>query len=70
MNMAFDVTNTSTAVASVERIDQSMESAALTIYVHDGDFDGAMLAGVQVSGQDAAGNDFEGMTDSSGAVSN
>jgi hypothetical protein len=68
VNMAFDVTNISAAVASLERIGQPMESAALTIYVHDGDFDGAMLAGVQVSGQDAAGNDFEGMTDSSGAV--
>ena len=68
VNMAFDVTNTSAAVASVERIGQPTESVALTIHVHDGDFDGAMLAGVQVSGQDAAGNDFEGMTDSSGAV--
>jgi hypothetical protein len=68
VNMAFDVTNISAAVASVERIGQPTESAALTIYVHDGNFDGAMLPGVQVSGQDAAGNDFEGMTDSSGAL--
>jgi hypothetical protein len=68
VNMAFDVTNISAAVASVERIGQPTESAALTIYVHDGDFDGSMLAGVQVSGQDAAGNNFEGMTDSSGSV--
>ncbi|NTV27734.1 MAG: hypothetical protein HGA93_03520 [Methanothrix sp.] len=67
VNMAFDVTNISAAVASLERIGQSPEPVALTIYVHDGDFDGAMLPGVQVSGQDAAGNNFEGMTDSSGA---
>jgi len=68
VNMAFDVTNISAAVASLEKIGQSPEPVALTIYVHDGDFDGAMLPGVQVSGQDAAGNNFEGMTDSSGAV--
>ena len=68
VNMAFDVTNISAAVASLEKIGQSPESVALTIYVHDGDFDGAMLPGVQVFGQDAAGNNFEGMTDSSGAL--
>ncbi len=51
-NIAFDVTSTSTAIASMERIIQTMESATLTILVHDGDLNGAMLAGVQVSGQD------------------
>ena len=68
MSLAYNVTKTSTAIASVDRIDQSPEPVALTIYVHDGDINGAMLAGVQVTGQDAAGNGFEGMTDSGGTV--
>ena len=69
MSLSYDVTNTSTAIASIERTGLSMEPVSLTIYVHEGDINGAMLAGVQVSGQDAAGNDFEGTTDTSGAAS-
>jgi hypothetical protein len=68
MSLAYDVTNTSTAIAAIERIDQSPEPVALTIHVHDGDLNGTPLADVQVSGQDFGGNDFEGMTDSNGAV--
>jgi len=68
MSLAYEVTNTSTAIAAVERIDQSPETVALTIHVHDGDLNGTPLADVQVSGQDFGGNGFEGMTDSNGAV--
>ena len=68
ISLAYDVTNTSTAIAAIERIDQSPEPVALTIHVHDGDLNGTPLADVQVSGQDFGGNDFEGMTNSNGAV--
>ena len=68
VSLAYDVTNTSTAIAAVERISQSPELVALTIHVHDGDLNGTPLADVQVSGQDFGGNGFEGMTDPNGAV--
>ena len=68
VSLAYNVTKTSTAIASVDRIDRSAALVALTIYVHEGDLSGAGLAGVQVTGQDAAGNGFEEMTDSGGIV--
>jgi predicted secreted protein len=68
VSLAYEVTNTSTAIAAVERINQSPETVALTIHVHDGDLNGTPLADVQVSGQDFGGNGFESMTDSNGAV--
>lgn len=40
--------------------------AALTVNVHDGDLNGTLLSGVQITGTDAAGNAFEGTTDSDG----
>ena len=52
----------------VDRIDPSPEPVALTIYVHDGDLDGTLLADVLVVGQDAAGDAFGAMTDSNGTV--
>ena len=68
MSLAYEVANTSTAIAAIERINQSSEPVALTIHVHDGDLNGTPLADVRVSGQDFGGNGFEGMTDSNGAV--
>lgn len=46
----------------------SQEQVALTVYIHEGDLNGTLLSGVQVAGQDAAGNSFEAMTDSKGAA--
>jgi hypothetical protein len=46
----------------------SQEQVAFTIYVHESDLNGTMLSGVQVVGEDAAGNEFAGITDSNGAV--
>lgn len=39
-----------------------------TVYVHDGNLNGTALSSVQVTGRDAAGSSFEGITDSDGAV--
>lgn len=68
VSLAYNITKTSTAIASVDRIDRSPELVALTIYVHEGDINGVQLAGVQATGQDAAGDGFEGITDSGGAM--
>jgi hypothetical protein len=46
----------------------SQELVAWTVYVHEGDLNGTMLSNVQVTGQDAAGNSFQGITDSNGVV--
>jgi tetratricopeptide (TPR) repeat protein len=46
----------------------SQEQVSQTVYVYEGDLNGTPLSGVQVAGQDAAGNDFNGMTDSNGVA--
>ena len=46
----------------------SSEQVSQTVYAHEGDLNGTLLSGVQVAGQDAAGNRFEGMTNSNGVV--
>ena len=46
----------------------SQEQITLTTYVHENDLSGALLSGVQIKGQDASGNEFVGVTDSSGAA--
>jgi len=46
----------------------SQEQVAWTIYVHEGDPDGALLPDVLVTGQDAQGDSFEEMTAATGAV--
>jgi hypothetical protein len=46
----------------------SQEQVAWTVYVHEGDLNGTMLSNVQVTGQDAAGSGFQGITDSNGVV--
>ena len=44
------------------------EQVSQTVYVFDGSFNGTMLSDVQVVGQDAAGNAFQGVTNSNGVV--
>ena len=46
----------------------SQELVALTVYVHDGGLDGALLSGVEITGNDADGNEFAAVTDSSGSA--
>jgi len=46
----------------------SVDNVAMTVYVHEGDLNGTMLSGVQMVGKDAAGNIFQGLTDSNGLV--
>ena len=46
----------------------SQEQVTWTVYVHEGDLNGTMLSNVQLIGQDAAGNGFQGIADSNGVV--
>jgi tetratricopeptide (TPR) repeat protein len=46
----------------------SLEQVSQTVYVYDGDFNGTLLSGVQVAGQDATGKSFSGITDSNGVA--
>jgi hypothetical protein len=46
----------------------SQEQVSQTVYVYDGDFNGTLLSGVQVAGQDATGKSFSGITDSNGVA--
>ena len=46
----------------------SQEQVDLTVYVHEGDLDGALLSGVKITGQDASGNGFVQATDASGTA--
>jgi len=54
--------------APMQPADQNKELVALTVYVHEGSVNGELLSGVQITGNDAAGNAFEAVTDSSGSA--
>jgi len=68
LSLEYDVTQTDEAAAYLQKADLSQGKVALMIYVHEGDLNGTMLSGVQITGQDAEGNSFEGITDSNGAA--
>jgi len=46
----------------------AQEQIALSIYVHEGNLNGTMLSGVQVSGQDAKGSSIDATTDENGVA--
>ncbi|NMC11099.1 MAG: hypothetical protein GYA39_09060 [Methanothrix sp.] len=69
----WDATKTEDTAAYLEKtssqeVSSSQDQVTLTIYVHEGSLDGDLLSGVQISGEDAAGNSFQGTTDSSGTA--
>lgn len=70
LNLNYDVTETGEGAVYLQRASQLQKQGqvAQTVYVHDGDFNGTMLSGVEVTGQDGAGNSFQGITDSNGVV--
>ncbi len=73
LDLSYDVTETEEAAAyllkeTLTQEDSSQDEVALTVYVHEGDLNGTLLSGVQITGEDAAGNEFAGFTDSNGAV--
>jgi phosphatidate phosphatase APP1 len=68
LSLNYDVTETGEGAVYLQRTSQSQEQVAQTVYVHEGDLNGTMLSDVQVAGQDASGNGFQGITDSNGVV--
>lgn len=56
------------AISSIALTAFAQEQVDFTVYVHEGSLNGTALSDVQVTGQDASGNAFEGMTDSNGAA--
>jgi hypothetical protein len=46
----------------------AQEKISLSMYVHEGNLNGTMLAGAQVSGQDADGNSMTATTDANGVA--
>jgi hypothetical protein len=68
LNLNYDVTQTDEGAVYLQRTTQPQDQVALTIYVYDEGTEGTLLSDVQIIGKDAAGNSFEGITDSNGAV--
>jgi uncharacterized GH25 family protein len=71
LNLNYNVTETEEAATYLQRPAQPaelQEQATLTIDVHESSLNGTALSGVDVTGKDATGNNFEGTTDSNGAV--
>jgi hypothetical protein len=68
LNLNFAVTETGVGSVYLQKAAPTVDNVALTIDVHEGDLNGTMLSGVQVTGQDAAGSSFQGITDSDGLV--
>jgi hypothetical protein len=68
LKLNYAVDKNDSAAVYLQKINQSKEQVALTVYVHEGSLNGSMLSGVSVSGKDAAGNSFEGTTGSDGSA--
>ncbi len=68
LSLSYDVAETGEGAVYLQRAAASQEQVTQAVYVHEGDLNGTLLAGVQVAGQDASGNGFGGTTDSNGVV--
>lgn len=60
--------NTMAPGASNTGIQQPTSHVTLTLYVHDGDTNGPVISGAQVTGQDGSENSFQQTTDNNGYV--
>lgn len=54
--------------SSMVSIASAQEQVALLVHVYEGDFNGTPLSDVSLIGQDAAGNNFQAVTDSNGSA--
>ena len=80
LNLNYNVTETEEVAAFLQKAAQSTPQSItqtspqsqglvdFTVYVHQGDLNGTALSGVQVTGQDAVGNNFSAITDSGGSA--
>jgi hypothetical protein len=53
-------------LGSMTMLASAASEVTLSVYVHDGDLNGPMLSGVQITGTDVSGNAFEETTNSKG----
>ena len=60
LNLSHNITEAVKGAVYLKKASQSQEQVSQTVYVYEGDLNGTLLSGVQVTGQDAAGNSFEG----------
>jgi len=67
LNLQYDATQTEETAAYLEK-SSGAEQVALAVYVLEGSLDGPILSDVQITGQDGDGNDFAGITNSSGVA--
>ena len=67
LNLQYDATQTEETAAYLEKSSEA-DQVALAVYVHEGSLDGPILSDVQITGQDGDGNDFAGITNSSGVA--
>ena len=67
LNLQYNATQTEETAAYLEKSSEA-DKVALAIYVHEGSLDGPILSDVQITGQDGDGNDFAGITNSSGVA--
>lgn len=68
LDLSYDVAESDEAAAYLLKEASSQDEVALTVYVHEGNLNGTLLSGVQVVGEDAAGNEFAEVTDSDGSA--
>ena len=62
------ITETDTKDAFLLKKQQEIIPVTLTLYFHNGDLNGPVIPGAQVTGQDGSGNSFQQTTDSNGYV--
>ena len=67
LNLQYNATQTEETAAYLEKSSEA-DQVAIAIYVHEGSLDGPILSDVQITGQDGDGNDFAGITNSSGVA--
>lgn len=68
LELTYQADQTEEVAAYLER-EPSSSPISLTLFVYEGSMNGTALSGVQVSGNDAAGEEFSATTDSSGSAS-
>jgi len=65
--LQYNATQTEETAAYLEKSSEA-DQVALAVYVHEGSLDGPNLSDVQITGQDGDGNDFAGITNSTGVA--
>lgn len=65
--LQYNATQSEETAAYLEK-SSADDQVALTVYVHQGSLDGPILPDVQITGRDGNGNEFTGMTNTTGVA--